>query len=257
MAHYQVTIAYDGTGFWGFQRQNAEGEQPNPLTGRTVQGEIETALRCLGWPGGTIRPAGRTDTGVHASGQVIDFFLEWRHSPQALCRALNANLPADVSAQAVRLAPPEFHPRYSAFARRYRYTLYCQPDRHALRERYNWRVWPAVNPALADAAAQHLLGTHDFAAFGTPPRPGGSTVRTVWQAAWSVAEQGLHFEIIANAFLYHMVRRLVFVQVLIGQERLSLEALQDSLVSGRKLPSGLAAPQGLVFCEAYYGLTGE
>ena len=91
MARYQVTLAYDGTSFLGFQRQ---GEV------RTVQLEVEKALRELGWQQDTLLAAGRTDTGVHASGQVIAFDLDWGHDPQALCRALNAKLPKDVAARA-------------------------------------------------------------------------------------------------------------------------------------------------------------
>ena len=89
MARYQIILAYDGTEFAGFQRQE-------PMA-RTVQGEVEKALRQLGWTAWTIYSAGRTDTGVHASGQVIAFDLDWGHSPEALCQALNANLPQDVA----------------------------------------------------------------------------------------------------------------------------------------------------------------
>ena len=96
--------------------------------------------------------------------------------------------------------------------------------------RYAWRVWPPCEVESLQAAARLLPGTHDFAAFGTPPRPGGSTIRTVFQAGWQMREEGLvWFEVTANAFLYHMVRRMVFVQVLVGQQRLSLEALQEAV----------------------------
>ena len=135
MARYQVILAYDGTFFKGYQRQ---------AQARTVQAVVETALRQLGWRGRTVLSAGRTDTGVHASGQVIAFDLEWAHPAEELLRALNANLPEDVAAREIHEADLEFHPRYWAVSRRYRYRLFCQETRDPLRERYAWRVWPPV-----------------------------------------------------------------------------------------------------------------
>ncbi len=248
MARYQITLAYDGTHFLGFQR--------SPKT-RTVQGEVEAALRRLGWQGETILSAGRTDAGVHASGQVIAFDLDWAHSAEELGRALNANLPQDVAALAVRVTGPDFHPRYHATRRCYQYRIYCQPDRHPLLDRYAWRVWPAVDEQRLSEAARLLPGAHDFAAFGTPPRTGGSTVRTVYQAVWQPQAQGLLFEISANAFLYHMVRRLVFWQVLAGQNRLDLEQLALAVEAAQPLAPGLAPPHGLVLVEVSYPESGQ
>lgn len=247
MAPYQVILAYDGTEFLGFQRQ---GRQPDE---RTVQGVVEAALRRLGWNGAAILAAGRTDTGVHASGQVISFDLDWAHSPEQLQAALNANLPPSVAARAVRPATASFHPRYGAVARRYRYHLLCDPLRDPLRERYAWRVWPAVALDRLQKAAALLPGTHDFAAFGTPPRAGGSTIRSVYRAGWWAEGPGLIFEIEANAFLYRMVRRLVNFQVQIGQGRIEPETLGHCLDAGpQPLVQGLAPPQGLILVEVVY-----
>lgn len=262
MARYQIILAYDGTHFAGYQRQAEDAPTRGGLPARTVQGEVEAALRRLGWTGRSILSAGRTDTGVHASGQVIAFDLDWRHSPEALLQALNAYLPADTAAQQASLAPEDFHPRFSARARRYRYQLFCQPQRDPLRERYAWRVWPAVEASRLEEGARLLIGTHDFAAFGTPPRPEGSTIRTVWQAGWQPAGQsafeqqrgetpGLQFEIVANAFLYHMVRRLVHALVRVGQGH-DLEELALGLTQSRSQTPGMAPPQGLNLVEVIY-----
>jgi tRNA pseudouridine38-40 synthase len=241
---YKVTIAYDGTHFFGFQRQGAD---------RTVQLEVEAALRQLGWQGRTITSSGRTDSGVHASGQVIAFDLDWRHGMESLLRALNAKLPEDVAAQAVEVAPADFHPRFDATSRCYRYRVLFAPRRDPLRDRYVWRVWPPGQLESLQAAARLLHGTHDFASFGTPPRPGGSTIRTVFSADWQAREEAeVWFEVTANAFLYHMVRRMVFVQMLVGQNRLSLEALQAAVEQAAPLNPGLALPQGLVLKEVHY-----
>lgn len=256
MARYQVILAYDGSRFQGFQRQAV---RPGELT---VQGVFEAALQQLGWQGRAILAAGRTDRGVHAAGQVVAFDLEWKHSPEALQSALNAFLPADVVVQAVRLAAPDFHPRYGASRRRYSYHLYNRPVPDPLLERYAWRVWPAVELEALQGAAHLLVGGHDFAAFGTPPRPGGNTVRTVFSASWRRGASPGHwnlecpelvFEIAGNAFLYRMVRRLVSVQVAVGQGRLGLEQLMELIQSPPGRPvHGLAPAHGLVLVEVTY-----
>ena len=244
MARYQVILAYDGTQFQGFQRQTKR---------RTVQGVIEAVLRELEWAGQAILAAGRTDTGVHASGQVIAFDLEWRHTPQALCAAMNALLPEDISAQEVRLAEAGFHPRYDAIERTYRYRIYCQAVRHPLLDRFAWRVWPALEPERLQHAAESLLGTHDFAAFGTPPRAHGSTRRTVFRAQWISNPPELDFEVTADAFLYRMVRRLVSVQVEIGQGRCDMDAIRRYLETPPELPiQGLAPAHGLALISVTY-----
>jgi tRNA pseudouridine38-40 synthase len=246
MALYKVTLAYDGTQFYGFQRQANQ---------RTVQEVVENALRALGWQGRAVTAAGRTDTGVHASGQVIAFDLDWAHPPGDLLRALNASLPEDVAAREAGLAPPGFHPRYSAVARRYRYRLFGDATRHPLRERYAWRVWPAVDPVVLHPVAEQLVGTHDFAAFGSAPKAGGSTVRTVVEASWSEDGFDLVFEIVANAFLYHMVRRLVAYQVEIAQgKQAAIPDFQFRGLQGREPSQGLAPAHGLTLVEALYSL---
>ncbi len=243
MARYQIILAYDGTDFQGYQRQ---------AKGRTVQGELEAALSRLGWSDRITVFAGRTDCGVHAQGQVAAFDFEWPHPVEELGRALNAHLPADVAVRSVCVAAPDFHPRFDAKGRTYQYLIYCEPDRDPLRDRYAWRVWPEVNLALLQQAARLLPGTHDFAAFGTPPRPGGRTVREVFSAAWEPHSGGLLFEVSANAFLYHMVRRMVYLQVLIGRNQLELESFTQAVQAARPQPPGLAPAHGLALKEVLY-----
>lgn len=247
MARYQVILAYDGTDFYGFQRQSDSSKR------RTVQEAVESALRHIGWSGERILFAGRTDTGVHASGQVIAFDLEWTHSLEALQSALNAGLPVEVAVTAVYRVGPDFHPRYAALSRGYQYRIFCQPWRDPLRERYAWRVWPPVELERLVRAATLLVGQHDFAAFGTPPRAGGTTVRRVLRATWQAQAPELIFYIEAEAFLYHMVRRLVRLQVQIGQGLVQPEALLDYLQAGQvQKVQGLAPPHGLTLVSVSY-----
>lgn len=244
MERYQAILTYDGTEFSGMQRQSQD---------RTVQGVVEEALEKIGWKGESILAAGRTDAGVHASGQSITFDLDWRHTESDLLKALNASLPPDVSASKVRSAGEDFHPRYDALSRRYRYTIFCQPVSDPLRERYAWRVWPQVDLGIMQAAAKHLVGEHDFSAYGTPQKPGGPTVRKVIEAAWQQKDDALIFEIEANAFLYHMVRRIVRQQIKIGQGKLPPETVAECLKEIFSEPvQGLAPPNGLFLIKVHY-----
>ncbi|PKO11438.1 MAG: tRNA pseudouridine(38-40) synthase TruA [Chloroflexi bacterium HGW-Chloroflexi-2] len=243
MARYQVKIAYDGSEFFGFQRQ---GET------RTVQLEIENALRVIGWVGQSITAAGRTDTGVHASGQVIAFDFEWKHSEETLKNALNANLPEDVAVHAVKVANEVFHPRFEAISRCYHYRIYCQPTRNPLRDRYAWRVWPSVSLQDLQLAAKELIGTHNFAAFGLPPKKGGNTIRTIYEADWSSYQEDFLFRVKANAFLYHMVRKIVFLQVKIAQGVWTVDQLREGIYHQVDQLPGLAIPNGLELVQVQY-----
>jgi tRNA pseudouridine38-40 synthase len=243
MEHYKLILAYDGTHFQGYQRQGQT---------RTVQSEIEIALRQLGWKGKSILSSGRTDTGVHASGQVIAFDLDWTHTPDDLVYALNAGLPEDIVVQQAQVVAKEFHPRYDAVERAYRYRIYLALHNDPLRERFAWRLTPDVDLELLEQAASLLPGNHDFAAFGRPPQKGGSTIRHIYRAAWQAKGDELEFEIRGNAFLYHMVRRLVMTQVQVGQKRLSLDEFAAAVRETRPLPPGLAPAQGLVLLEVRY-----
>ena len=244
MARYRLTLAYDGTPYHGFQRQAGAP---------TVQGKVEDALRKIGWAGDSILAAGRTDAGVHALGQVIAVDIDWGHPPTDLQNALNANLPEEIAVQSADRADPDFHPRYDARSREYRYHLFCHPVRQPLRERFAWRLWP--EPALDRLrdAARHLLGEHDFSAFGRPPQPGGTTVRTVYQAEWERREDALTFTIEGNAFLYHMVRRIVHLLVEVGQGKHPAHLVRA--YRNRKTPNpvqGLAPANGLILTRVRY-----
>lgn len=243
MARYRLILAYDGTAFLGSQRQAKD---------RTVQAELENALRTLGWTGRSILMAGRTDSGVHASGQVAAFDFEWAHSPEELRAALNACLPRDMAVRNVREAPASFHPRFDASARRYRYRLFRDAIRDPNREWFAWRVWPEFDEAVLHEAAPLFLGRHDFAAFGSPTSAKGSTVRTVTLSAWKRLGDEWRFEVRADAFLYRMVRRMVFVQVAAAQGRLSVQSIADALEKPSKLLAGLAPAHGLTLVEVSY-----
>lgn len=245
MARYQTILAYDGSGFSGSQRQ---------ANFRTVQIVLEQTLRVMGWRGRSVLMAGRTDAGVHATGQVVAFDLDWRHDDQKLLGALNAKLPPDLAVKSLKRVAERFHPRFDAVSRTYLYRLFCEPIRNPLRERYAWRVWPLLNGSALRENAGLFLGTHDFAAFGSPTTPKGTTVRTVTKTEWrSVSEKEWQYEVQADAFLYRMVRRLVFVQVSLAQGKGSVESVRQALHKQTKCFSGLAPAHGLTLIEVNYG----
>jgi tRNA pseudouridine38-40 synthase len=245
VARYRAVVEYDGTDLLGFQRQAA---------GRTVQGELETALGRIGWAGRALLGAGRTDSGVHAAGQVIAFDFEWKHGAGDLALALNANLPADIAIKALDACAPNFHPRFDARARRYRYTLYNQPARSPLAARFAWQVWPELDLGRLQAGSASLLGRHDFAAFGSDPEHGASTVRMVSLAEWRAAPGGwLTFDIQAEAFLFRMVRSLVGVLKRVGTGDMTAAQLEAMLASGdRSQCPPIAPPRGLCLMEVVY-----
>jgi len=244
MARYKVILAYDGTEFHGSQYQTDT---------RTVQNVVEDALHKLNWSGDSVLFAGRTDAGVHASGQVIAFDLAWNHSPLDLRNALNALLPRDVSIKDVSVTAMDFHPRYDALARTYRYSIYCQPVREPSFERFAWRVWPLPDHESLPSMSKMFVGIHDFSGFGSATRPGGSTIREVFSADWTHENGKLWFQISGNAFLYHMVRRMVYLQILVSQGKLDLGALKAHLIYPESgLGQGLAPPHGLSLIEVSY-----
>jgi tRNA pseudouridine38-40 synthase len=196
---FKLTLAYDGTAFHGWQKQ------PGP---RTVQDELEAALRTvLGDESVTTAGAGRTDAGVHARGQVASFTHGTRLPAHALAPLLNRQLPPDVRVLVAAEMPAGFHARHSARARRYEYRLLSATD--LLHERYAWA--PAKLPPLASlaAAVAPLEGRHDFSAFQTVGNAFAEPVCTVHHARWSAREDGAACDILADHFLYHMVRNII------------------------------------------------
>jgi tRNA pseudouridine38-40 synthase len=244
MALYQLTIAYDGTDFAGFQRQRQA---------RTVQAEFENTLRKIGWVDESLYAAGRTDSGVHALGQVIVFDLDWHHPEETLLRALNDILPRDISVVEVKTAHKDFHPRYDAKNRQYRYQVYVSDIRNPCLERYAWRVWPRVDIVRMNLAAKVLIGHHDFSCIGVPCGKNDQMWRTIDSARWIEDDDGkAQFWIGAKSFIYHMVRRLVMITVRIGQGKLFLDDLEECINLKKELPAGIAPANGLFLEKISY-----
>lgn len=221
--------------------------------GRTVQGEIETSLQTVTQSAVRIDGAGRTDAGVHATGQVIAFNVAWRHSLTDLHRALNATLPHDIVIRTLTITDRDFHPRFGALSRTYRYQIINQSWPSVLQRRYAYHIERNLNVEAMNLASRHLYGSQDFASFGKPPQ-GQNTVRHVTQAEWRVeAGNTITLVITANAFLYRMVRNIVGTVVQVGLGRLLPDDIQRILLAKNlKLSAAPAPAHGLCLINVTY-----
>jgi tRNA pseudouridine38-40 synthase len=240
---YAARVEYDGTGFAGFQVQPGR---------RTVQGELEAALRSIS--GGhriRIDGAGRTDAGVHASGQVIAFTWDrQRIGAEVLGRAIRAVLPPDVSIGRLRRVAIGFQPRRDAVRREYRYTIWNGP-RSPLRERFALGVRETLDVAAMDSAAQVLVGRHDFSAFGGKHR---QPIRTLTGVRVRRKGRVVTIDVAGDAFLRQMVRSIVAALLRIGHGEATMTDLEAALRSpGRVFAGQVAPPHGLCLRRVVLG----
>jgi tRNA pseudouridine38-40 synthase len=248
MSRYRAIVEYDGTEFLGFQLQ---------AQGRTVQGELERAIADVTRSSVRVTGAGRTDAGVHATGQVVAFDVYWRHSVEDLQRALNAVLAEDVAVRKLEITRHDFHPRFDAAARSYEYVVVTADVRRPLLRRYAHLERRALSIEAMQSACEHLVGCQDFAAFGKPPQ-GDNTVRCVHSAIWRMGSRNRYvFEIVANAFLYRMVRNIVGTLLRVGRREISPEHVRELLDSRDRNAAGPPAPaRGLCLTRVYYANDG-
>jgi tRNA pseudouridine38-40 synthase len=240
----KAVIAYDGTGYSGFQIQK---------NAPTIQEELEHALVRLTGCETRVLASGRTDAGVHAEGQVIAFDTEWKHSIADLQRGMNAVLPEQIAVRALEQADSAFHPRFDAVRRYYRYTVYWAAVRNPLAARYSLHVTRALDLRAMQEAARHMIGRHDFWALGSPPQ-GNNAVRDVFRAAWSFEDPWLFFDIEANAFLYRMVRMTVGTLLRVGYGALTPDAFGVVVRQRDRAGAGPAvAAHGLCLKAVTYG----
>ncbi|MBM4160176.1 MAG: tRNA pseudouridine(38-40) synthase TruA [Ignavibacteria bacterium] len=239
MWNTKLTIEYDGTDYVGWQIQ------PN---GRSIQGELEGALGQILQQSVQIVGAGRTDAGVHARGQVANFKTSQDVEPRGLVKSLNGVLPEDIVVLSAGNVEESFHARYSAKARVYRYELALQPT--ALRRNYSWYVGGfALDMDLLNCCAALIVGEKDFRSF-CKANSGAEDFRcSVLTAGWKREGSLLVFEIMADRFLYGMVRALVGTMVEIGRGYRPLEDFGRILDARDRREAGMAPPAKGLFLE--------
>jgi len=260
MRTLKITLAYDGTRFVGWQRQ-AEGE--------SIQRLLEDALARFEGAPVTVHGAGRTDAGVHALGQIASVSVNFMHSVDTIVRALNAQLPGDIRVLDVAEAPADFHARFSARSKTYRYHIRAADVGDPFMRTFVWQLAEQLDVDAMRTAAAAVVGTHDFAAFQSTGTETSSTVRTIVQSEIRGPERSvplaigsvphhsgadssgprslLVYEVTGDGFLRHMVRAIVGTLVEIGRGWRPVESMAQLLVAGTRAQAGATAPPSGLF----------
>ena len=244
----KATVSYDGTGYRGFQLQ------PN---GPTIQSVMEEALTDLLQEPVRLRPAGRTDAGVHARGQVVDFSDSGRRSLDAIVRGGNALLPPDIRILSAEEVPPSFNARRNAKSKEYRYFLYIAAVGSPFLTRYAWHLAEPVDLGAVREGLAHIVGRHDFSSFRGQGCTARTTVREIFRACLEPeGVPGLYtLAVEGEGFLRHMVRTLVGTLVTIGRGKAPPGRMRDLLAAkDRKQAGPTAPPHGLFLWEVAYGI---
>ncbi len=240
----KVVLEYDGSGFAGWQQQ---------ARGRTVEAELKQALRAITGQDHKVYAAGRTDAGAHAEGQVVSFQTDGRISPHRLVAALNAKLPADVAVLSGEEVPDEFHARYSARWRRYRYRYLDRPSRPALERGRCWHVPGALDVDAMSAAAKALAGKHDWTSYCSASEPPDARVREMRSARVVRRGDVVELELVAEGFLRGLARGIAGALAEVGRGRRPPEWVGEVLEARDRRKAARTAPAGgLTLMEVIY-----
>jgi len=241
---YRLVVAYDGTNFHGWQKQKTEAG----VWLRTVQGELEVAVMAAVQQPVRLIGASRTDSGVHALGQVAQFDAATRIPVCRLADAINARLEEDVEVVSAAKVPPKFDAISGARAKQYRYRILCSRRRALHLRNYVYRCWWKLDVEAMNAAAQILVGEHDFTGFCAAGSPRLSNVRTVFACAAEAGEppNEIHIVISGNGFLYNMVRIIAGTLVEVGRGAMPVAQVAQALAEkNRRLAGPTMPPEGL------------
>ena len=244
MRNIRLDICYDGTRYNGWQRQTSHDN--------TIQGKLETALsRILGEPT-EISASGRTDTGVHARGQVANFHTEAAMSCAELLAELRKYLPEDIGIYSCREVSPRFHARLNALEKTYQYRVWNSDQPCVFDRRFVAVMEEELDVERMNEAAQLLLGTHDFSAFCANKKMKKSTVRTIKSFTVQRVGEEIRFTVTGNGFLHNMVRILVGTLVEVGRGEREMDSI-PVLFGGKREDAGFLAPgKGLCLMEVRY-----
>ena len=245
MRNIRLIIEYDGSAFHGWQVQK---------NGSSVQETLARAIYAITGEQTMPTGAGRTDAGVHACGQVAAFPTDSRIPAERFAGALNAVLPRTVSIACSEDADTCFHPRMDATGKHYRYLILNRPCRCALMENRAWHVAGLLDECAMQAAADHIVGLHDFRAFCASGHSVKTYTRMITRAEWTRSGDRVLFDIAGTGFLYKMVRILVGTMVEVGRGRRTAAGFGEILSGGDRRKAGITAPAcGLYMMSVRYG----
>lgn len=242
---FKLTIQYDGTDFHGWQRQPGFP---------TIQGEIERLLSMITGKAVTIEGSGRTDSGVHAFGQVASLTVDTKLGADDIFRALNGLLPREICIKESKEVAPGFHARFDAIGKTYRYCILNRILKDPFRRKYVWHIQKNLNIEAMREAAGYFIGEHDFKSFENAGSPRLHTVRHITSTVLNEFDDGmLHFEVSANGFLQNMVRNIMGTLVDVGMSRTRPEKIKEIIEAKDRTKAGPTAPPlGLFLLEVYY-----
>ena len=240
----KVVLEYDGSGFAGWQQQ---------AHGRTVEAELKRALRSITGETITVYAAGRTDAGAHAEGQVANFHTDGRLSPTRLMAALNSRLPEDVAVLSAEVVPDDFHARYSARRRRYRYRYLDRPSRPALERGRCWHVRERLDVAAMSEGARALIGKHDWTTYCSASEPRDARVREMRSARVARRGEFVELELVAEGFLRGLARSIAGALAEVGRGTRPPDWVGEILLArDRRLAPRTAPAGGLTLMEVIY-----
>ena len=245
MRTIKLIVCYDGSDYFGFQRQAKE---------TTIQQVLEEKLaRVCGEPV-TITGSGRTDAGVHARCQVISFFTNGTIPTENIVRALNGILPPDIRALQAEEAQPGFNARKDACWKEYEYRVRYTPEPDPFTRNYVWQMTELPDMKKMNKAAVMIIGTHDFSGFQSSGSTQVSPVKTIYKSFWEIEQDStLVYHIAGNGFVYHMVRNLVWSMVQIGLGKKTPESMAEELTLKRgEFENSPAPAQGLYLARVEY-----
>ena len=241
LKNFKLIIEYDGSAYCGWQRQKSD---------RTIQGEIEAALKVMTKSPVALIGAGRTDAGTHARGQVANFRIHTRLTPEIFQKGLNSLLSDDIVIRSCTNADPTFHARFDVKSKTYAYRILNRSLPAAIGRQYAWFIREPLDLAAMRRALTHIVGSHDFRSFEGAGSPRSHSVRQVFSARLSEENHGyVIFRIEANGFLRYMVRNIVGTLVLVGRGKLAPEDFRTILETRNRDMAGPTAPSLGLFLE--------
>lgn len=245
MRNFKICLQYEGGSYQGWQKQGS--------TDNTIQGKLEALLSKMCGTKVEIHGSGRTDSGVHAYGQIANFCIDTKKTPEEIMRYMNQYLPEDIAVTAIEEVDMRFHSRLNAKGKTYCYRVLNTEVRHIFDRRYVYMVPEPLDLKAMEKAADYLIGTHDFKAFTSTKRGKKSTVRTIYNIDIKCVKKEIIFTFYGNGFLYHMIRIIMGTLLEVGKLKRTPEEIEFILASGKRENAGELLPaKGLTLMEVHY-----